>query len=408
MKSSWELKRLGDCCLKIGSGATPSGGKESYLDSGEYRLIRSQNIYNDGFSEQGLAFINEEQAKKLNNVSVEEDDVLLNITGDSVARVCQALAAFLPARVNQHVAIIRPKPNELDSTFLRYFLASPKQQNVMLKLAGAGATRNALTKGMIESFEILCPSVEEQKQIAHVLKLLDERINLLGKTNQTLKEISQVIFKNTFTNFTVLPDEWKKSCLGEVSNVGIGKTPPRKETEWFSCDNQDVKWLSIRDMGLCGVYALESAEYLTVEAINKFNVKLVPKNTVLMSFKLTVGRLAITSEEMATNEAIAHFKIDENSPLTSEFIYLYLSQFNFNTLASTSSIADAVNSNSVREIPVFIPPEQLLRTFQANVEPMFRKIHNNEQLARTLTRTRNALLPRLISGKLSLLSNKRE
>src|SRR5690606_17552184 len=103
-----EFLRLGDHCLKIGSGATPRGGKDTYLSSGPYALIRSQNVHNAGFSAAGLAFISEAQAQQLRNVEVIADDVLLNITGDSVARACQVDPDVLPARVNQHVAIIRP------------------------------------------------------------------------------------------------------------------------------------------------------------------------------------------------------------------------------------------------------------------------------------------------------------
>jgi len=113
MISDWPCKRLGDFCIKIGSGATPKGGKESYHADGPISLIRSQNVHNNGFSISGLAFIDEEQAKKLNNVIVEAGDILLNITGDSVARVCLAPFKYLPARVNQHVAIIRPNPKVL-------------------------------------------------------------------------------------------------------------------------------------------------------------------------------------------------------------------------------------------------------------------------------------------------------
>jgi type I restriction enzyme, S subunit len=113
--------RLGDVCLKIGSGATPRGGSEVYLDSG-VSLIRSQNIYNEGFKRDGLVFINSRHAEELGNVVVQEGDVLLNITGDSVARSCQVPDQVLPARVNQHVAIIRPDAKLLDPAFLRYCL----------------------------------------------------------------------------------------------------------------------------------------------------------------------------------------------------------------------------------------------------------------------------------------------
>ena len=108
MSADWPIVRLGNYCSKIGSGATPRGGSSVYLDEGEICLIRSQNIYNDGFKPGGLVFITKDSADKLNNVIIEEDDILLNITGDSVARVCLAKSEYLPARVNQHVATIRP------------------------------------------------------------------------------------------------------------------------------------------------------------------------------------------------------------------------------------------------------------------------------------------------------------
>ena len=102
------LMKMKDICTKIGSGATPRGGKKSYTDSG-ISLIRSQNVLDFSFSCNGLAYINEGQAKKLNNVIVEQDDVLLNITGDSVARACLVEESILPARVNQHVAYRKGK-----------------------------------------------------------------------------------------------------------------------------------------------------------------------------------------------------------------------------------------------------------------------------------------------------------
>lgn len=98
--------KLIDICSKIGSGATPKGGKEAYYDQG-ISLVRSQNVLDFAFSSEGLAFINDKQAAKLSNVEVFDGDVLLNITGDSVARACIMDPTFLPARVNQHVAIIR-------------------------------------------------------------------------------------------------------------------------------------------------------------------------------------------------------------------------------------------------------------------------------------------------------------
>jgi type I restriction enzyme S subunit len=123
--------KLGDVCEKIGSGATPRGGSEVYQSAG-VSLIRSQNIYNEGFKKDGLAYISNHHAYELENVTVKSDDILLNITGDSVARTCQVPEEILPARVNQHVAIIRPRKDILDARYLRYFLSPLRCSSICL------------------------------------------------------------------------------------------------------------------------------------------------------------------------------------------------------------------------------------------------------------------------------------
>lgn len=198
----WVDVRLGEACTKIGSGSTPRGGGSVYLDEGPIAFIRSQNVYNEGFSIDGLVYLDEKLAQGLANVRVEELDVLLNITGDSVARACQVITEVLPARVNQHVAIIRTNQEVLWPTYLRYFLVSPAMQAQMLGLAAVGATRNALTKGTIESFSIKCPKkVDDQKAIADILSSLDIRIDINRRINQTLEAMAQAIFKSWFVDF---------------------------------------------------------------------------------------------------------------------------------------------------------------------------------------------------------------
>ncbi len=175
--------KLVDICEKIGSGATPRGGKEAYCDEG-ISLVRSQNILDFEFTDEGLAHINDKQAEKLNNVIVNEDDILLNITGDSVARACKMNADYLPARVNQHVAIVRANKSEVNSSYLLYYLQANKEH--LLQLASGGATRNALTKGMIEQLEIDLPSLTIQKKIASILDSFQEKIENNKKINKNL------------------------------------------------------------------------------------------------------------------------------------------------------------------------------------------------------------------------------
>ena len=117
---------------------------------------------------------------------------------------------------------------------------------------------------------------------------------------------------------------------------------------------------------------------------------------------MTIGRVAITDGEMTTNEAIAHFKLEKESTISSQYIYLHLKQFNFSELSSTSSIADAVNSKTVRQIPILIPSLQVMSAFQEKVEPIFNLLKNYAFQIQTLTNLRDTLLPRLISGQIRL------
>ena len=117
------------------------------------------------------------------------------------------------------------------------------------------------------------------------------------------------LYRNKFVD--TVNDERQICRADEYFDISIGKTPPRKEPQWFSTNSQDIDWVSISDMGTCGLYISNSSEQLTKEAVERHNVKVVPDNTVLLSFKLTVGRIAITNGEMTTNEAIAHFKTDK-------------------------------------------------------------------------------------------------
>ncbi len=183
----WPLVRIGDHASKIGSGATPLGGEEAYKAAG-ITLIRSMNVRDGTFLRDGLAFIDDEQAGRLQGVVVEGDDVLLNITGASVARVCRAPADVLPARVNQHVAIIRPTA-AFDPLFLEQCLLSPAVKERLLKIARAGATREAITKSAIEQFEVIHPPRDMQKRFA---ARVDASGRIRGQMQASLLEIDSL------------------------------------------------------------------------------------------------------------------------------------------------------------------------------------------------------------------------
>ena len=215
MSQGWVKKRLSEVTSKIGSGATPRGGDESYKAEG-ISLIRSLNVYDDGFREAKLARIDEDQANALSNVVVEPQDVLLNITGASVARCCRAPAQLLPARVNQHVSIIRPDQERLDSDFLHYLLISKDYKNRLLSTGEeGGSTRQAITKAQLQDFVVEFPdSLPEQQRI---VALLDEAFAGLAaaKTNaeRNLQNARAIFESHLQSVFSQRGEGWVEKAL---------------------------------------------------------------------------------------------------------------------------------------------------------------------------------------------------
>ena len=188
-EKGWEVKKLGKLCSKIGSGATPRGGNESYKDEG-ISLIRSLNVYNNEFRRKDLAYIDDEQAAALSNVTILEDDVLLNITGASVARCCIVPSDLLPARVNQHVCIIRPLDNVLVPIFLNKVLTNISYQIRLLTLARSkGATREALPKSVVDSLLVPLPPLSLQHYFAHKIEQIERQKAGVQKTITDLETL---------------------------------------------------------------------------------------------------------------------------------------------------------------------------------------------------------------------------
>ncbi len=191
LPDGWRMGTIGEFCTKLSSGATPLGGKDSYKADGT-TLIRSMNVHDFRFLHSELAKIDDSQADKLKNVRVEEDDILFNITGVSVARCCKVPIRFLPARVNQHVMIIRPK-HSYASGYLLLTLLKKENKKALLGISDGGSTREAITKKDISNFPILIPQSDYLREFHVKIKTLfdykehiEHEIQYLEYTNELL------------------------------------------------------------------------------------------------------------------------------------------------------------------------------------------------------------------------------
>ena len=172
-EKGWDSKMLAEITTKIGSGATPNGGRSSYSSSG-ISFIRSMNVYDGSFLYDDLAYLNDEQAEKLKGVTILKNDILLNITGASAARTCIVPDDVLPARVNQHVSIIRLK-NNINPIFMNRQLFCGFMKDKLLGIGeSSGTTRQAITKSDLENLYVILPPIELQNEFASFVKQVDK------------------------------------------------------------------------------------------------------------------------------------------------------------------------------------------------------------------------------------------
>lgn len=331
--------------------------------------------------------------KGLNNSStkmLEKNDLIISARGT----VGEIAMLSCPMAFNQSCYGIKGKEG-INQTFLYYLI---KNYINKLKMLTHGSVFDTITMSTFANIEVLVPNIDSQEKISTLLAQIDDKIEINNKINNNLLEQVLTLYRNKFVD--TANNERAICRADEYFDISIGKTPPRKEPQWFSTNPQDVTWVSISDMGTCGLYISSSSEQLTKQAVERHNVKVVPDNTVLLSFKLTVGRIAITNGEMTTNEAIAHFKTDKKE--INEYLYCYLKCFNYQTMGSTSSIATAVNSKIIKGMPFVVPTNDELEEFHIFAAPMFAKIKANQIETDNLTALRDTLLPKLMSGELDV------
>lgn len=388
MRSEWENKKIGDIVdVRRGSSPRPihkylaTNGvpwvkiADATSDNSRYIWRTSEYITNDGVEK---------------SVKIEPETLIVsNSATPGLPKIIKITACVHDGWLvfSNYRGVLRD--------FLYYKFIDIRR--VLINQANGSVFQNLKTD-IIRNFDISLPNTNIQIKIVNILSNIDDKIELNTRINNNLLEQVLTLYRNRFID--TINNKRRIFRADKYFDISIGKTPPRKEPHWFSNNTQDITWVSISDMGTCGLYISSSSEQLIREAVERHNVKIVPDNTILLSFKLTVGRIAITNGEMTTNEAIAHFKTDKKE--INEYLYCYLKCFNYQTMGSTSSIATAVNSKIIKGMPFVVPTDDELIDFHSVAAPIFAKIKANQTESKNLTAVRDTLLPKLMSGELDV------
>jgi type I restriction enzyme S subunit len=393
MMSEWKETEFKDLLYEesISYGIVQPG---AHTEINSVPIIRVNNIKNGYIKTEDVLKVDASIEEKHKRTRLNGGELLITVVGSvgECAIVPKNLKGWNVARA---VSVARIR-NEFDIRFVKYAF---KTEDIIFQMYGNtnDTVQPTLNLSSLKSLKFLLPPLPEQRAIASILSSLDDKIDLLHRQNATLEKMAETLCRQWFVEEAKV--EWDIVRLKEVTDIAIGRTPPRKESKWFSTNSTDIKWISIKDLGNDGVFISNNSEFLTKEAVVTFNIPVIPKDTVVLSFKMTVGRVAITSEEMLSNEAIAHFKFNKKTPFSKEYLYLFLKNFKYDTLGSTSSIVTAINSAMIKDLEILIPYRDSMNKFKEASEPLFDKIFKNQTQIRTLTTLRDTLLPKLMSGE---------
>lgn len=430
--AGWQEVRLADIARKIGSGATPRGGAETYLSARvEFALIRSQNVLDRSFDRDGLAYISNQQAEGLRSATVESGDVLLNITGDGITfgRACIVPDNVRPACVNQHVSIVRVAPEIADSGFVLAFLTHPDVK-LYIESFNAGGSRRAITKGHIESFRLPLPPMRIQRAIAHVLGTLDDKIELNRRMNETLEEMARALFKNWFVDFdpvhakaagkrpygmdeataALFPDSFEESELGPVprgwiradlsywAEVSSGGTPTKASPELW-CG--EIPWISPKSM--TEIHVDDSADHVSLSAIGR-GTRLAPAGATLVMVR-GMGlhnkvRVSQALRDVTFNQDVKAFVGRKIEPTLLLYSLLSAQEELLRRVESSGHGTGTLPSEILLSRKLAMPAEGAQIVLAKHINALNAKMASNLRESKLLATVRDALLPRLLSGEL--------
>jgi type I restriction enzyme S subunit len=371
----WMTVKLRCVTSKVGSGATPRGGEEVYQTSG-IPLIRSMNVHFDGFRRKGLAFISDEEAAQLDNVTVQPDDVLFNITGASIGRVTTAPAEMAGARVNQHVCILRTT-EVLLPRFLAYYMATPAQQ-ALVNSNQVGGTRQAVTKALLLNWSVPLPPPSEQRRIVELLEQADELRRQRAEADQLAYHILPALFRKMFgdpaTNPKELPTvEFEQACR----DVTAGQSKTQRQ------HYQSEGRIPIIDQGQSVVAGYTDDD----SALFQGKLPVIAFGDHTRIFKFIDHAFGMGADGLRVFNAS-----DEFNPL---FLYSQLK------MAKIPNAGYSRHYKLLREIRVLKPSPTIQESFADAAEAVRKNLFRQQESGKYVERIFNMMLHRAFTGELT-------
>lgn len=455
--SELSLLELYDVSSGLSKGA-------EYFGQG-YPFLSFKDVFRNTFLPNQLEQLVLSEDKERNTCSVKKGDVFITRTSETMHELGMssvALKDYPEATFNGFTKRLRPKSGTekiLHPEYVGYYLRSPLFRQKMLAFSTM-STRASLNNEMIGRLTITYPELAVQKRISGVLKCLDEKIELNHQTNQTIEQIAQVLFKSWFVDFDPvidnaliagndipealqhkaeqrkqaqqlpdfkpLPDNiralfpnkfeqigeptigisgwipkgWKVSNTDAELGIKGGSTPSTKNPDFW--EGGDIHWTSPKDLsGNDSKILLDTSRKITEAGLAKITSGLLPVDTVLMSSRAPVGYLALAKVPLAINQG--YIALQCGKDLTPEYTMQFLDSImdEIKGISGGTTFAE-ISKKTFRSIKLVVPSKPAIDAYTAIAKINYDKITENIKQTNSLTETRDYLLPKLISGEITM------
>jgi len=426
--SEWKWKTLGGIASSEGYGLVdgPFGSNlpaSCYVESG-IPVIRGSNLTlgTERFVADEFVYVSEETASRLERSLARPNDIVFTKKGTI------GQTGLVPTDLPYEVYLISSNQMKLtvdeslaDPIFVYYYVSSEASKNKIRKDSEFTGVPKTNTKYLRE-FPIYLPPLQKQHQIANILDSLDRKIENLRKQNETLEAIAQTLFKHWFVDFEFpnedgkpykssggamerselgeIPAGWHLGKLGEEVDTLGGGTPSTTTSEYW--ENGDIPWYSPTDLTRSKtLFSLGSEKKITKLGLEKSSARLFPKYSLLLTSRATLGEITINTQDACTNQGF--ITIIPNERFSVYFLYGWLlTQINLIKQLASGSTFPELSKSTFRNFSFLIPDSVLLTKYNHVIKPLFQKIENNIRQIQSLTKTRDVLLPKLMSGQIKV------
>lgn len=417
MQQNCKTYKLSELTSVITKGTTPSTYGFDFEKSG-INYIRAQSLNYDGIIDTDVfSYINEEAHKKLKRSQLQKGDILFSMAG-YLGMTGMVKETHLPANTNQAVCIIRIQSKNVDKKFVEYLLRNPSTISFVNSQSGQTAQPNInLTE--IGNLAFKFPELKLQTAIASILSSLDDKIELNLQMNKTLEEMAMALYKHWFVDFGpfkdgefveseigMIPKGWEVKRLGEITeNISKGTTPSKKDLDGLE---NTIPFIKVKDLSSDGFINESNLELIPNEVHNKqLKRSILFHKDILFSIAGTIGKVALVPETLTNsncNQALAFIRLNNQNELLTQ-VYYFLNHENTQEKIN-SSIVQGVQANVsltvIKDLKMVIGDKETYYSFNLKIKPIFDLIQKNKIENRVLTLQRDSLLPKLISGEITL------